>query len=207
MFTVKICGLTNIDDARWALEEGADYLGFVMYPKSPRYVTPENLAHIVDHLPEHACPVGVFVNEEPILVKQIVSACRLVAVQLNGDEDPADFRDLGVPLWRSVRLEEGRWSPSPEQWKVDRFVLDVVSPAYGGTGEEIDWKEGRKFASQHRAMLAGGLRPETVAEAIRQVRPIGVDVSSGVESLPGKKDFRKVAAFIANARAAAGVIV
>jgi len=206
MFTVKICGLTNLDDARWALEEGADFLGFVLYPQSPRCVTAELLAHIVDHLPDHARPVGVFVNEAPILVKRIASVCRLAAVQLNGDEDPSDFSDIGLPVWRAVRLESGVWMPRPGQWKVDRFVLDVASPAYGGTGKKIDWETGRGFASQHRAMLAGGLDPESVAEAIRQVRPMGVDVSSGVEHSPGKKDLHKVAAFIENAKAAAGVI-
>ncbi|MEI7880210.1 MAG: phosphoribosylanthranilate isomerase [bacterium] len=206
MFTVKICGLTNLDDARWALEQGADYLGFVLYPKSPRHVAVEALAKIVARLPEHARTVGVFVNMEPDLVKQIASDCRLSAVQLNGDEAPADFSDFSVPVWRAVRLEAGRWNPVPEQWRAERFVLDAASPAYGGSGLKIDWAVGRDFASRHPAMLAGGLEPDSVAEAIRQVRPMGVDVSSGVECSPGKKDFRKVAAFIANARAVAGVI-
>jgi phosphoribosylanthranilate isomerase len=206
MFTVKICGLTHLDDARWALEEGADYLGFVLYPKSPRAVTAAALARLVDHLPDHARPVGVFVNEAPAQVRQIAVDCRLAAVQLNGDEIPGDFLDLPVPLWRSVHLEPGGWSPAPERWKGARFVMDAASPAYGGTGVKIDWEAGRSFAAQHRAILAGGLDPESVAEAIRQVRPAGVDVASGVECTPGKKDFRKVAAFIAHARAAAEMI-
>lgn len=204
MFTVKICGLTNLSDARWALEEGADFLGFVLYPGSPRYVTPSALAEITDHLPEHAHPVGVFVNEEPIIVKQTVAACRLAAVQLNGDEIPEHYANVGVPVWRAVRLEAGVWTPSPLHWKVDRFVMDAASHAFGGTGLKVDWAAAGIFAARHRAMLAGGLDPESVAEAVRQVNPIGVDVSSGVESSPGKKDMHKVASFIANARAAAG---
>ncbi len=206
MFTVKICGLTNLNDARWALEAGADYLGFVLYRQSPRCVTAEALAHIVDHLPEHAHPVGVFVNEEPILVQKIAVACRLAAVQLNGDEDPADYVNFEIPVWRAVRYEAGVWTPKPEQWKVDRFVMDAASPAYGGTGAKIDWGAGHDFAAKHRSMLAGGLDADSVGEAIKQVSPIGVDVASGVESSPGKKDLHKVAVFIENAKAAAGVV-
>lgn len=206
MFTVKICGLTNLNDARHALEEGVDYLGFVLYSRSPRCVTPSALADITAHLPGHARPVGVFVNEAPDIVKQIVAACRLTAVQLNGDELPGDYAHVGVPVWRAVRLDAGGWSPNPRQWRVDRFVMDAASPAYGGTGLKVDWEAGQKFAAQHRAMLAGGLDPESVAAAIRQVNPIGVDVSSGVESAPGKKDRHKVAAFVANARAAVGSV-
>jgi len=204
MFTVKICGLTNVDDARWALEEGADYLGFVLYPPSPRYISPQTLAEVMDHLPDQVHAVGVFVNEVPLRVKQIASSCRLMAVQLNGDEAPEGFAGFPVPVWRAVRLESGEWKPGPEQWKAERFIMDAASPAYGGTGVKIDWKAGHEFASGHRAILAGGLDPESVAEAIRQVRPAGVDVSSGVECTPGKKDARKVAAFIARAKAAAG---
>ncbi len=206
MFTIKICGLTNVNDARWALEQGADFLGFVLYPKSPRHITPKALAQLVAQLPDHARPVGVFVNEDPLLIKEVVTACRLAAVQLNGDEAQENYSDLGVPVWRAVRFVSGVWSPCPDRWKVDRFVLDVASPDYGGTGLKIDWATGHDFATQHRAMLAGGLEPEAVAQAIRQVRPIGVDVASGVERSPGIKDAHKVTAFIANARAAAGSI-
>ncbi len=203
MFTIKICGLTLLDDARWALEEGADYLGFVLYPASPRYVSAAALVQIVEHLPAHARLVGVFVNASPGYVKQVVADCRLAAVQLNGNESVQEFCNLSVPVWRAVRQEAGQWRPAPDQWSAERFVLDAASPAFGGTGVKIDWNAGREFAARHRAMLAGGLDPDSVAEAIRQVRPIGVDVSSGVESSPGKKDLHKVAAFIANARAAA----
>jgi phosphoribosylanthranilate isomerase len=115
-----------------------------------------------------------------------------------------DYAALEVPVWRAVRLEQGQWRPSPDAWKAERFVLDAASPSFGGTGVKIDWDAGRVFAARHRAMLAGGLDPDSVEDAIRQVRPMGVDVSSGVESAPGIKDLHKVAAFIANARSTAG---
>jgi len=200
MLAIKICGLTNLNDARWALEAGADYIGFVLYPKSPRAITVKDLIRIVDDLPETTKKVGVFVNEAPILIKRIVSACGLTAVQLHGDEDPLDFAEIGVPVWRAVRLQDGKWNPAPSAWGPERFVMDAFSPAFGGTGIKVDWDAARQFAAGHRAMLAGGLDSETVGEAVRQVRPLGVDVSSGVESAPGKKDHKKVAAFIRAAR-------
>lgn len=202
MLTIKICGLTNLDDARWAIEAGADYLGFVLYPKSPRYLPIKELSRITDELPETIRKVGVFVNEAPILVKEVVSVCGLAAVQLHGDEDPEDFEDVGAPLWRAIRLQAGKWTPEPRNWAAERYVMDAFSPAYGGTGMTLDWATAGAFAARHRAMLAGGLTEENVREAIRRVKPLGVDVSSGVELAPGRKDRRKVAAFISEARAA-----
>lgn len=196
MLTVKICGLTNLDDARWALEAGADYLGFVLYPKSPRAITLKDLVRITDELPETAKKVGVFVNEAPILIKEIAEVCGLCAAQVHGDEDPADFAGMGIPIWRAIRLQEGRWIPGPDLWTPERYVMDAYSPAFGGTGLKVDWSVARVFAAGHRSMLAGGLDPETVGDAIRHVHPIGVDVSSGVERVPGRKDYKKVAAFV-----------
>ena len=200
MLSVKICGLTNLDDARWALEAGADYLGFVLYPESPRCVTFQELCQISDHLPNGVRKVGVFVNESPIVVKQVVEAAGLTVVQLHGDEDPVDFLAMPVPVWRAIRLKDGRWSPNPLMWMPERFVLDAFSPAYGGTGMKVDWDAAEAFAAGHRCMLAGGLHPDNVAEAIRRVRPSGVDVSSGVEREPGRKDHEKITAFIRAAR-------
>lgn len=203
MFTVKICGLTNLDDARWALEEGADYLGFVLYSKSPRCVTARQLVAIADGLPETVRMVGVFVNEAPVLVKEIAEACGLAAVQLHGDEDVNDFSGLEVPVWRAIRWKAGEWSPEPTVWKPERFLVDAPSPAYGGTGAKADWTAAAAFVAGHRAMLAGGLDPDSVGEAILRVKPLGVDVSSGVEMRPGRKDHKKVGAFIRAARSAA----
>lgn len=202
MVSIKICGLTTLDDARWAVEAGADYLGFVLYRKSPRYIAAPRLQAIAESLPERIRLVGVFVNEEPAIVGQLAHACRLHAVQVHGDEEAGDFAGMPVPVWRAVRLVGGRWTPEPAAWTVDRYVMDATTPGYGGSGVRVDWDEAAGFARTRRAMLAGGLDETNVAEAIRRVRPLGVDVSSGVESSPGVKDHRKVTAFIEAARAA-----
>ena len=196
MISIKICGITNLDDARWALEEGADYLGFVLYSKSPRCVTASELCRIVDGLPDTAKRVGVFVNEAPVLVKTIAEAGGLHAVQLHGDETAFEYSGLTIPVWRAVRLEDMAWTPDPVHWAAERYVIDATSPDYGGSGLTADWDAAEIFAARYRSMLAGGLHPDNVAEAIRRVQPMGVDVSSGVESSPGKKDHKKVAAFI-----------
>ena len=203
MFTIKICGLTSLADARWAFEAGADYLGFVLYSKSPRAVTARLVAAIADGLPRDARLVGVFVNEAPILVKEIAEACGLAAVQLHGDEDSGDVAGLTVPVWRAIRWKAGIWSPAPAAWKPERFLMDAHSRSYGGTGAKTDWEAAAAFAAGHRAMLAGGLDAVDVGEGIRRVKPLGVDVSSGVEQAPGKKNYKKVAAFIKAARDAA----
>jgi len=202
MLTIKICGLTNLDDARWAIEAGADYLGFVLYPKSPRYVSIKELSRLTEALPETIRKVGVFVNEAPIRVKEVAEVCGLSAVQLHGDEDPVDYDAFGVTLWRALRLQGGKWNPDPRKWVAERFVLDADSRAYGGTGMTVDWDVAGTFAARHRVMLAGGLTPDNVGDAVRCVRPLGVDVSSGVELAPGRKDYKKVAAFIRAARKA-----
>ena len=202
MLTIKICGLTNLDDAQWAIEAGADYLGFVLYPKSPRCVSVKELSRLTEALPETIRKVGVFVNEAPILVKEVAEVCGLSAVQLHGDEDPVDYDAFGVTLWRALRLQGGKWNPDPRKWVAERFVLDADSRAYGGTGMTVDWDVAGTFAARHRVMLAGGLTPDNVGDAVRCVRPLGVDVSSGVELAPGRKDYKKVAAFIRAARKA-----
>jgi len=202
-FAVKICGITNPDDAEFALAQGADYLGFVLYPKSPRGVTPEQAGVILDTLPPGVRAVGVFVNESLETVARVVRRCGLAAAQLHGNEREAEFRGAGVSLWRAVRLEGQGWTPAPEKWQVERFLMDAATPDFGGSGSRTNWSEASKFARLYPAMLAGGLTPENVAEAIRRVRPLGVDVSSGVEAAPGKKDRRKVREFIRRARQAA----
>ena len=196
MISIKICGLTNVVDALWALEQGADYLGFVLYRKSPRCVTAGQLKAICDALPARSKCVGVFVNESAAYVHKVWEECRLSAVQLHGDEDASGFSGMTIPVWRAVRLEEGKWTPSPTDWPAERYVIDATSPGYGGTGLTADWGAAASFSTRHRSMLAGGLHPGNVAEAIRRVNPLGVDVSSGVESFQGKKDLGKIMAFI-----------
>ena len=200
---VKICGLTNLDDARVAVDAGADFLGFVLYPKSPRGITAAQLERIADGLPREAKLIGVFVNESRQAIERVAEDCRLHAVQVHGDEMPDAFVGLAWPVWRAVRWEDAVWRPAPGAWSAERYVADAPSPHYGGTGERGDWSAAAALARDKRVMLAGGLTPDNVTEAIRAVLPLGVDVSSGVEQAPGRKDVRKVMEFVRRAREAA----
>ncbi|MDD5676754.1 MAG: phosphoribosylanthranilate isomerase [Kiritimatiellae bacterium] len=194
---IKICGLTNLPDARMALDAGADYLGFVLHARSPRHITPGAMRRLLDRLPTGVRAIAVFVNAQRELVEMLARDCRLHAVQLHGDERAADWVDMPVPAWRAARLRHGKPDPAPDQWPATRYVLDAAVPGrYGGTGRTADWAKAAKLSLQVPLMLAGGLIPDNVAEAIRIVAPLGVDTASGVEKAPGKKDHRKVAAFI-----------
>ncbi|MFH1477354.1 MAG: phosphoribosylanthranilate isomerase [Verrucomicrobiota bacterium] len=194
---IKICGLTSLPDARMVLDAGVDYLGFVLYERSPRHITPGALRRLLDRLPSKARAVAVFVNARRELVEMLARDCNLHAIQLHGDERLADWIDMPVPVWRAARLRHGRPDPAPDQWPTTRYVLDAtVRGRYGGTGRTADWTKAAELARQAPLMLAGGLTPQNVAEAIRIVAPLGVDTASGVEKAPGKKDRRKVAAFI-----------
>jgi len=198
---VKICGLTNRDDAQAALDLGADYLGFVLYSRSPRGISSNKLSVIIDALPSGIKSVGVFVNESRAKVEKIASDCGLYAVQIHGDEPAGDFADFPCRVWRAVKHVSGLWKPLPETWNAERYVVDSsIAGLYGGTGVIADWKVSAGFVKEHPAMLSGGLTPENVADAIRATRPLGVDVASGVEAAPGKKDAGKLREFIQNAR-------
>lgn len=200
---VKICGLNRLDDATAALDLGADYIGFVLYAGSPRYISAMKLARLLDRLPTPMKAVGVFVNESRAVVEKVAADCNLFAVQLNGDERSEEFSRMKIRVWRSIRLRNRAISPSPADWRVDRYVLDSVAPGlYGGTGRMVDWKQASMFAGKHRTMLAGGLTPDNVADAIQAVHPAGVDVASGVERNPRRKDRTRMKAFIENARQA-----
>ena len=203
---IKICGLTNLDDARAALDAGADYLGFVLYAKSQRGITAEQLAPIAAKLPDEARLIGVFVNESRANIERVAVECRLHAVQIHGDENSEAYAGLAWPVWRAVRWMESAWRPAPAAWNASRYVADAPSTLYGGTGERGDWSAAAALARQLPVMLAGGLTPENVEYAIRTVRPLGVDVASGVEQSPGRKDPRKVAGFVRRARYAAAAM-
>jgi phosphoribosylanthranilate isomerase len=199
---VKICGLTRVEDALQALESGADYLGFVLYPPSPRSISPSALKRLRLRLPESARCVGVFVNMAPVEVAGIVRECGLFAAQLSGDEAARDFSRPDFRIWRTVRRIGGRWSPDPGDWCVERFLVDSAGPQYGGAGRVSDWSRAGVLARACPVLLAGGLTPENVAEAVQTVRPVGVDVASGVESEPGRKDWARLQRFIRSARSA-----
>ena len=205
MVKIKMCGITNVDDARVVVEAGADALGFVMYRKSPRFVEPAVVKAIVAGLPPFVLPVGVFVNEEPARVRTLMDECGLALAQLHGDETAPYCQDLGRPVLKALRLKDrGTFLALAEfsgRANVRGFLIDAFSDqAYGGTGQTVDWGLAQEVAQSMPVVLAGGLTPVNVAEAIARVRPYGVDVSSGVELSPGKKDHRKVKAFIHAAR-------
>ena len=199
---VKVCGITRLTDALHAVEQGATAIGFVLWPQSPRVVSVERAAEIIAELPSHVVTGGVFVNEPVESIRAIAERAHLTAVQLHGDEPPTYADVLQWPVFRAVSVADV--DEASEAWSADTaFLVDNIDPVRrGGTGTTIDWTQAADVAHRRRVVLAGGLTPDNVASAIRAVRPFGVDVSSGVESAPGVKDFRKVTRFIANARRA-----
>lgn len=205
MVKVKICGITSLEDAQVAVAAGADALGFVMYRKSQRHVEPAVVRSIVAELPPFVLPVGVFVNEDPLVVRDLMDECGLALAQLHGDEPPSYCENLGRPSLKAIRLKDrGGFLALAElrgRANVRGFVIDAFADqAYGGTGRAVDWMLAQEAARASPVLLAGGLTPANVSEAIHIVRPYGVDVSSGVEERPGKKDPAKVRAFIDAAR-------
>ena len=198
---VKVCGITNAADALAAVEAGADALGFIFYEKSPRYVVPAVAANIIAELPPLVTPVGVFVNEGLATVRSIMDTCGLAMAQLHGDENVSYCRELARPAMKALRLRDRGSLLALAEYQgrggVRGFVLDAFSElSYGGTGQITDWGLAADVAKSTPILLAGGLTPGNVTEAIRTVRPYGVDVSSGVESAPGKKDRAKMRAFV-----------
>ncbi|MEQ1760891.1 MAG: phosphoribosylanthranilate isomerase [Vicinamibacterales bacterium] len=196
---IKICGLTRRVDAETAARHGATAIGFNFWPKSPRFVVPEMAAEIVKGLSEDITTVGVFVDEAPDVMRSVADRVGLGAIQLHGGE-PADYGEaLGRPVLKAFgvgSLEQMRAWPSETL-----ILLDAVdSPARGGTGMRVDWTQAARVARERRVVLAGGLTPDNVAEAIATVRPFGVDVASGVERSPGIKDEDKVRRFVTEAR-------
>lgn len=200
---LKICGITGIEDAQHAVERGATALGFVVWPQSPRFVSNRKVAEIVAALPASVMTVGVFVNEPPEGIALTMERTGLTAVQLHGDEPSTYASVLKWPVLRSVTLVAA--DAVLDAWPATTtFLVDAADPRRrGGTGQAVDWTRAAEIAKRRRLVLAGGLTPENVAEAIVAVHPYGVDVSSGVEDAPGMKNAKKVARFLANAQQAA----
>ena len=207
---VKFCGITRRADAYAAIDAGAAAIGFVFWPKSPRFIDPYRARTIRAALPPFVTTVGVFVDQPADHVSGVASLVRLSAVQLHGSETPDYAAALGRPVIKAVTLaERPRGGPPPggedeeeeeeqalAQWPDHvALLLDVRDPVhYGGTGQVIDWNPAAPVAARRPVLLAGGLTPENVAAAIRRVRPFGIDVSSGVEKSPGVKDHERVRA-------------
>jgi phosphoribosylanthranilate isomerase len=206
---VKVCGLTSLDDALAAVEAGADMLGFNFYERSPRYVSPVACARIQAGLQAQGVrvtTVGVFVNAGEETIRTIMAGCNLDLAQLHGDEAPELLRALGDRAYKAIRPADlgaarelaARYVTPGSSWSPVLLVDAARAGHYGGTGQVADWDLARALAREP-ILLAGGLCPENVADAIRQVRPWGVDVASGVESAPGKKDRARMVAFVSAA--------
>ncbi len=189
---VKICGITRAEDARMAAALGATAVGFIFWAGSPRKIAPAAAAAIADALPEEVWKVGVFVDAAPDEIKKTIAQARLTAVQLHGSEGPAQAASLNARVIKAMTLEQID-EDAFDDWQGIPILLDAHDPIRrGGTGRTIDWRRAANVAARHDVILAGGLRAENVAEAVAQVRPYGIDVSSGVESSPGVKDHEKL---------------
>lgn len=206
MTEIKICGITNLEDAFLAAECGADALGFIFYLRSPRYVAPERAKKILEKLPDRIAKVGVFVNQELQEVKKTVEFSGLDLVQLHGDESPEYCRQFPSSLLIKA------FSPRRESdlrrlrhYPVGAILVDTYDPmCYGGTGKRSNWRLAVKVKETHSLILAGGLNLGNIREAIEIVSPDAVDINSGVESSPGRKDHEKVRAIIEIVRSKGG---
>jgi phosphoribosylanthranilate isomerase len=199
---VKICGITNVADGLAASEAGADALGFVFYDQSPRHVSVETAASIIHQLPQLVIKVGVFVNAPEDFVVAAARECGLSLLQFHGDESPEYCLQFGLMSMKAFRVRDAASLEQLQHYPTEAWLLDAyTSDRQGGTGEKFNWGlalEARKLGRP--IFLAGGLTPENVASAVQQAQPYGVDVSSGVEAAPGRKDHAKVRAFIQAAK-------
>lgn len=194
MTEIKICGITNLEDARCAFECGADALGFIFHPGSPRYLAPDAAREIIQGLPAEITKVGVFVNRDHDVVKGIMKFCGLDILQLHGDEAPEYCRNFS--LFSLIKAVSGRTEIDLHllsKYPAKAFLVDSRDQErYGGTGIKSDWTLAKKIGEIKPLILAGGLNAENIREAIETVSPDAVDISSGVETAPGKKDPGKV---------------
>lgn len=204
MIRVKICGITSREDAWAAVEAGADALGFIFVKGTPRHIEPEAAAVIAAQMPPFVATVGVFIDRTPEEIDRIMSASGLSLAQLHGNESPTLCQRLRVPFVKAIRvqsehdLEALRIYPQARAFLLDTYVADRP----GGTGRTFPWEIAAKAARQAMVILSGGLTPDNVALAVAQARPYAVDVCSGVEASPGRKDHQKVREFIEQARKA-----
>ncbi len=200
MVKIKICGITNIEDALFAISLGVDAVGFV-FAESRRRITAVDASQIIDELPQSVLKIGVFVNEEEQRVREILQVCRLNMIQFHGDESPKYILKFREEVIKSFRIENENSLKNIPKYKAIAYLLDTYSQeGYGGTGETFNWDLAVKAKKFGPIILAGGLTPDNVVEAINQVQPYGVDVSSGVESYPGKKDPKKLEKFVKRVR-------
>ena len=199
---VKVCGMTSLKDALVAVEGGADAVGFIFYKKSPRSVTMKTVREIVLELPPFVDTVGVFVDETAEQINKIADYCNLDIIQLHGDESPTFCKKIRRKVIKAFRIKDMQSVKKLSSFQVSGFLLDTFSEnLHGGTGKVFDWNLALPVKKFGPVIMAGGLTPNNVQQAVRQIRPYGVDVCSGVESEPGIKDHKKVRAFLNNAKA------
>ena len=198
---VKVCGMTQLKDAAFAVQQGADAVGFIFYKNSPRSVTMNTARDIILKLPPLVDTVGVFVNESVDRINKIANYCGLDLVQLHGEESPAFCKKIQRRVIKAFRVKDLQSVKQLEKYSVSGYLLDTFSDnAHGGTGKTFDWNLALPAKKIGPVILAGGLTARNILQAIRQARPYGVDVCSGVEKLPGIKDPEKVRAFLKNIR-------
>jgi len=203
MIKIKICGITNLDDAMAAAEDGADALGFIFYKKSPRYVEPEKAAEIIHRLPPFITPVAVFVNEREEKVRDIQFTTGIKVLQFHGDERPEFCDRFATRVIKAFQVKDKESIKHMAHFHVGAFLLDSYKDGVrGGTGTTFDWHLAVVAKTFGRVVLAGGLTPENVAEAVKLVQPYGVDVAGGVEREKGLKDHAKLKKFITEVRRA-----
>jgi phosphoribosylanthranilate isomerase len=201
MVRVKICGITSLEDALQAVQAGADALGFVFYERSPRNLDPLRAANIISNLPPFVQTVGLFVNADAGFVNDTADRCRLDLVQLHGDEAPEYCERIRRRVIKAFRVRDASSLAPVRDYPVAGILLDAYSPgAFGGTGLSFNWELAGIAREFGPVILAGGLAPDNVREAVERVAPYAVDVSSGVEMSPGKKDPEKVREFIKRAK-------
>ncbi len=195
MTQIKICGITNIEDALAAVAGGADALGFIFYPASSRYIKPDNAREIIRLLPDKVLKVGVFVNEKAAEIKKMMHYCSLDIIQLQGDETPAYCRKFPAQqLIKAIELKSEADLLRAESYQVAAILVDSRHAGlYGGTGRKANWELARCLKYKKPLILAGGLNEDNIGQAIKEVAPPALDICSGVELVPGKKDHKKLA--------------
>jgi len=200
---VKICGLTNYKDAEYALEQGAHFLGFIFHKPSPRCVSPEKVAKIIARLKEKNFStnfVGVFVNSDKKFIEKTLKETKIDYLQFHGEEDPDLIKDLAekyrVKTIKAFRISKVEDLALTKLFQVDYFLFDTfTSGSYGGTGQKFDWNILEKFSDKNRLFLAGGIKSDNLLEAVENVNPYALDLSSSLEKLPGQKDLTKIKEF------------
>jgi len=196
MVKIKVCGITSLKDAEKAVDLGADALGFNFYPKSPRFITKVSAKDIIRLLPPFVTPVGIFVNETMDKIMEFMYFTGVRVLQLHGEETPEFCMRMSRPVIKAVRVAGPESLQGLPRYPVIAFLLDSATEGYGGSGQTFDWNlavEAKKFG---KIILSGGLTPENVVEAIEKVRPYAVDVCSGVETAPGRKDHTRLKEFM-----------